>query len=748
MYRIWLLKLNKWILFVLFCLLLFALPVYAAYVKEPEVEVLTGGGESQNSAHYAVIGTISQSTPLCALSSGYIYSTSYRVYPGHIANLNSRIIARYGLQMQDTVADIDADENTQVAGVYFPLTLTAYDGYGYAARSDSGSQLDLAVNPSLLNFEADQLTLNQGVAGTNVYETAAGKYSLAVAATDVRDKGALLNLANLEIKPAWINNYTISASSPQKQGVIWSERVFSWDAYGNLVKDWDYLTTQFDPADFQSQESTEYSPLCSLEFYPALGLPSSGGTGDYSIDKTKGSAFVYAMANQVGNAQIALDAQAYDYVIGPADPGAPVAFQDVSKTIVIQPINWLIDAQFVYDYDAGELKASGWLQQDGHLVTAGLSQADLYIYDKAGALLNTLSGILDGQSIYQFSWSGADLADPTYFAKLIITHEAFPYTSNFSFNLDPTRAFTQTVTQELVVRIPQIEDALEETADEVDDYVSPVTTGIRDDVTRVLVASETTIPSHIASERDSLIGIIQTGVLNAPATMQQGKEYLVNFQTYSGVSPVIDIYDPDGTLLLEKQAMEEIEDSGVYRAQITFQEDWPRGNYTLVCSESTHGTMDASSVLVASSDIETIGEDMSAVLGTTPDIEDLKNLTADIEDAFYKLKMQVEEMLSKSAETVRDELLVELESPEVTEVKETSDKAYKDLLEIRRRLEDSGIVPIPIIEAIAFSGETQTTDLGRLRERFIQVEVVLHLHSQILDTYANEPVVETWYEFR
>jgi len=83
MYRIWLLKLNKWILFVLFCLLLFALPVYAAYVKEPEVEVLTGGGESQNSAHYAVIGTISQSTPLCALSSGYIYSTSYRVYPGH-----------------------------------------------------------------------------------------------------------------------------------------------------------------------------------------------------------------------------------------------------------------------------------------------------------------------------------------------------------------------------------------------------------------------------------------------------------------------------------------------------------------------------------------------------------------------------------------------------------------------------------------------------------------------------------------
>ena len=85
-------------------------------LKETEVEVLTTAGESQNSPGYNIISTISQPTPLRALTLGCISSTSFSVYPGYESNLNSRIIAQYGLQMQDTVADTDADENTQVAG--------------------------------------------------------------------------------------------------------------------------------------------------------------------------------------------------------------------------------------------------------------------------------------------------------------------------------------------------------------------------------------------------------------------------------------------------------------------------------------------------------------------------------------------------------------------------------------------------------------------------------------------------------
>ncbi|MFC1658611.1 hypothetical protein ACFL1D_04400 [Candidatus Omnitrophota bacterium] len=747
MYQTGLWRLNKGLI-AFFCLLFCCESAEAAYVKEAEAEVLTGAGQSQNSAYYTVIGTISQPTPLTTLNTGYVDSTNYRVYPGYIANLNTRIIAQYGLEMQDTAADTDSDENTQVAGVYFPLALTAYDGYGYTARSDSGTQLDLAVNPSLLNFGSDQLTLTQGQANTDVYETAAGKYSLTVSAADVRNKSAVLNLGSLEIKPAWINNYTVSATSPQKEGVQWSERVFSWDAYGNLVKAWDYLTVHFDPADVQATESGEYSPACALEFYPALGLPSSGGTGDYTLQKSEGRAFIYVMANQTGNAQIDLDGQSYNYTIGPSDPGVPAAYNGVSNPIVIQPINWLIDAQFVYDYSSAELKASGWLERDGKLVTAGLGQADLYIYDKAGTWLNTLSGILDGQSVYQFSWPGASLSEPTYFARLVITNNSLPYTSNFSFNIDPAHQFTQEISQELVTRMPLIEAAMDETAEEVATATSPLTEAISQDADKILVASETSIPSQVEATRESLLGTIISGVLNASTQMQQGREYQVDFQTYTGVSPVLDVYDPEGNIVLSEQAMQEVEDSGVYRTEITFESSWPRGNYTLVCSEPTHGTMDASTVLVTLSGIEDISQDASTVLGSTSGFQDVKDLSVDIEKSLDALQVILEEILNKSVAVVREQLAVRLETTGVSEIEEASRQLYENLLEIKRRIADMGLVAQPVVEAIALFDESKKTDLNYLKEKFVQVQAVLKLHNEIMDTYANEPVIETWYEFR
>jgi hypothetical protein len=158
--------------------------------------------------------------------------------------------------------------------------------------------------------------------------------------------------------------------------------------------------------------------------------------------------------------------------------------------------------------------------------------------------------------------------------------------------------------------------------------------------------------------------------------------------------------------------------------------------------------MDASSVLVSLSGIEDITQDMGAILGTTADISDLKNLTLDIEDAFYQLQLQIEDLLSESVTIVRDALVLKLETDGVMEIEQASEKVYEDLLEIRRRLEEAGIVARPIIESIAIFEEAYKSDLDYLVEKFIQVEAVLRLHIQILDTYANKPVIETWYEFR
>ena len=51
----------------------------AAYIKEPEVEVLTASGASQAATTYSIITTVAQPTPTGTLSSGYATGASYRV---------------------------------------------------------------------------------------------------------------------------------------------------------------------------------------------------------------------------------------------------------------------------------------------------------------------------------------------------------------------------------------------------------------------------------------------------------------------------------------------------------------------------------------------------------------------------------------------------------------------------------------------------------------------------------------------
>ncbi|MFH1678322.1 MAG: hypothetical protein ABH914_01740 [Candidatus Omnitrophota bacterium] len=709
---------------------------------------MTTAGAGQSSAIYNITSTISQPTPLCDLNTGYIAGVSFRLYPGYLSNLHTRIIVQYGLAVQDSAADLDSNENTQVAGVYFPLNLTAYDGFGYTARSDSGSELNLSRSPSILNFQSALFTLTAGQASTNVYETAAGTYSLTVTAADSRAKSGSLNLQNLEIKPAWINNYTLSASSPQKQGTVWSERVFSWDAYGNLVKAWDYLTTHFTAADIGVQESTDYSPLCSLEFYPDLNLTNPASTMNYTLDKPEGRAFAYMIANDAGNAQVQLQGQAYNYALGADNPGSIVPFSAKSNPVVIMPINWLVDAQFVYDYDNGELKASGWLEKDGDLVVSGMEGATLYIYDTQGILLNTLPGALDGQSVYQFSWPAANLTGQTYFTRLSITYASVPRVSNFSFNIDPTYQFTQTINSELLVKTPEVETAFDQIDQAFTDDLIPDAQQISSDAAKILVASEKTIPSQIDTARDSLIGTARGRIFNTTLSMQQGKEYMVNFQTYSGISPVLDVYGPDGELLLESQLMSEIENSGVYKAQLTPATNWQDGNYTFVCSEPTHGTMDALSILMAAYGLEKIGSDVSSILGSTSDIQGFKDLTTEIEDSFNSVRAQIEELVNESISVVDEVFFSMTDTTDLDDKRTPAEKIFDSLLKVKKGLLVSGLIPPPVLENIITLDKSRVTDLDYLKRKFVQVQALIDLHYQILDNLANKPIIVIWYEFR
>ncbi len=721
------------------------------YTKESTVEVLAGAGTSQSSANYGVINTLAQSTPVTDLAGGYTSGASYRVYPGYISVLNSRIIASHELETQDTVADTDSDGATQVAGVYFPIAINAYDGYGYIARSDSGSDYVLTNSESTFALSTHAVTLDEGIATTNGYETTAGTFSIDLTAVDSGSSSVVTSAADIEVKPAWISNYTITATSPQKQGTKWAERIFSWDAYSNLVTDKSYLATHFDTASVTLTDADSSSSSCTVELYPTLSSTSSSDTQGYTIDETEGRAYAYLIADESGTAQVNLDGAAYSYSLGSATPGSETTFTADSSQIIIQPIIWLVDAQFVYDYDSGELKASGWLEKDGNLVTSGLTAAALSIYNTSGTLLNTLAGTADSQSVYQFSWTGASLSDPTYFATLAISHSGVSRVTNFSFSIDASYEFIQATQTQVATTLPQISTTLAGVADQISNEVATYTDDIDTDVAKVLVASERTLPSQITTVQEQLMDVIVGRIFNTPTLMQYDKSYLVNFQTNSGVSPVLNVYDPDGTLVLQDQAMVEISNSGVYQANITLEASWGTGAFTIVCSESTYDIMDALSVTVAATSIDEVSRDLSAILGSASSSQDMRGFTSQLEEAFDSLKLEIDGMLKDALAAAK-----QYESPvsifETLNLEQkmstTAERIFDRLSEIRKELAAAGMIPETVIDQIVPAEELEDFDLGDLREKFTRVEVLLRLHKQILDDLVNKPVVEIWYEFR
>jgi len=758
-------------LFLLFSFFVSA-SVYGAYTKESEVEVLTPAGSSQSSNIYRVESALGQPTPVATLSSGCMEGSLRRVYPGYLSNLNSRIIKRYGLSVGDIDADIDTDEETQMAGVYFPLSIIAYDGYEQVAKSDSGTSLTLTTASTTLRFDGNgdgtfsdstlalskgQWPANESLApqdefadGFRAYDTIVGS-NIWIKAQDGRSKEA--SIANLNIQPAWVNTYTVTASSPQNTDNRWSERIYAWDVYGNLANSWENLNGHFSPEITVSLDplfKTARQDIVPSPFYLYTGITSQDGTEErtYSLS-SEGKASIYMIDEVGGNLQLKLVGNVYDYSSLAQSVSASSSQTVTSGNISIFPSQWTIEAQFFYDYANSSFQTSGWLEKDGQLITDSLQGADLYIYDEEGEVLSNLEGSLDNQSVYQFLWSEANLTEPVYFVKIVITRNGRVHTSNFSFNTDFAPKLANLVREELSGEIPVVEAALKGIEDgTVEKIKSTYTSGIQADVAKILVSAERTLPAYLHTARDELIGNLQAHIFNTPTSMRQGEEYLISFQTYSGTSPTLDVYDPDGEVVVSKKAMEELESSGVYQVKFDLEESWQRGTYTLICSEATYGTLDAVSVLILMSDLDKVGQSASAVVGTTSSIQQYSGLNEEIEGVFDIIMVEMEEMIEKSVKTSKELALTAIETDGSEEIKEATGRLYDNLLKIRNKMKDGGLVVSSLIDNIADFDASRKFDLDYIKKKFIQVEVVFRLHRQIVANLVDRPVIQTWYEFR
>jgi hypothetical protein len=143
---------------------------------------------------------------------------------------------------------------------------------------------------------------------------------------------------------------------------------------------------------------------------------------------------------------------------------------------------------------------------------------------------------------------------------------------------------------------------------------------LQSNVTAILESTSTTIPQKLTSIEAEVQSGLKPRILTRPTTVKRGSTITIQFQSVSGLGPVVTLYDPSGVRRVTNAPMSEIETSGIYKYSLAVDSAWPLGDYTVMVTESTRGSLGSLVLAVADADIPSIGADVAQIkvdTGTT-----------------------------------------------------------------------------------------------------------------------------------
>jgi archaellum component FlaC len=228
---------------------------------------------------------------------------------------------------------------------------------------------------------------------------------------------------------------------------------------------------------------------------------------------------------------------------------------------------------------------------------------------------------------------------------------------------------------------------------------------------------------------------MKSEILNTESQIRSGDEMTIRYRTHSGLAPAVDIYDPDNSQLISKGLMKEIGTTGIYEYPVEFEGNWGRGDFTIVCSETTKGTLDALSMNVISSDIESIAGDLGAVLGATANLPDLEDITTSLQAQLAV----VESSLSSMTEGATQQLEAEL-----TEL----ENVFEHLSAISEQVKSISSQHNVNLDKLYEVSKEKSDDVNYLVNKAQELKAAVELNQKLLEDVSNEPVTQTWYEYK
>jgi len=502
--------------------------------------------------------------------------------------------------------------------------------------------------------------------------------------------------------------------------------------------------------------------------------PSTSASGQFSLSLTYGThIFKLRKEAYVDSDTESTTSTAADGTDGTYDN---VITWTLSMTSVTEATaDYKVMSSFIYDEVGEDLTIRLWLERRGILIVNSamniLGNATVDVYDSTsaawlttitisppaasdtttGTYTKTVENVLSASS----SFGKALTTGKSYFAKCKISYGGTTgtrktYEAGTTFTISVTEKLSREIIDKLGVAagetlVGKIAEVKSETAKIVtatETTIPGKVAEVKTETAKILTAAETTIPAKVDEAKTALTTEVVTSrkseILNRENTVRSGQPLTIRYRTYTGLSPTIDVYDGSNVLKVSNAAMTEIGTTGIYEKTVTFESVWGRGDFSIVCSETTKGTMDAMTISVLRTDMEQVYGQVSSILGNTSGITGLRTVADSLNNQFAV----IESVLSKVGKNL------------VAQVKEAASSAlglesiFTQLANVAKQVKQiSGEAGINLEKLYAVSVDKKQ-DIDYLKNKTQQLKASVELSTKMVDNIANKPITQTWYEYK
>jgi hypothetical protein len=234
---------------------------------------------------------------------------------------------------------------------------------------------------------------------------------------------------------------------------------------------------------------------------------------------------------------------------------------------------------------------------------------------------------------------------------------------------------------------------------------------------------------------------LKAGILTRKQSLKRGDSLTISYRTTTGLSPTIDVYSPANVALISTGIMVEVGTSGVYEYTVTFSSSWGTGDFSVVCSETTKGTADATAITVLDQDIEDIGRTASAIMGSTSRLSSLSGITASISALNSQISL-IESSLSSVTKAMSKQV------GDVTGSVANLEGVFSQLISLSNQVQDFGATKDLSLEKVYEVSKDKKEDMLYLKNKAEELKAVMELSKKMIDNVANKPVTQVWFEFR